>query len=85
MSAAEQLKADEVKAVAELLDAVEAVAFLGNKISKWSLYELVKRGEIPHVKICRRIYFRASTLIAWLSEKEAASIHRESKAAKFEG
>lgn len=49
----------------------EAAAYLG--VSTDTIYEMVRRQEIPHIRIRRRILFRRDTLDAWLSRMEAAS------------
>lgn len=49
----------------------ETAAYLG--ISTDTVYELVRRKEIPHIRIRRRILFRRDTLDNWLSRMEAAS------------
>ena len=49
----------------------EAAAYLG--VSTDTIYEMVRRREIPHIRIRRRIFFRRDTLDAWLSRMEAAS------------
>lgn len=34
-------------------------------IPVWSIYELVKKGELPHLKIGKRIRFRLADLELW--------------------
>jgi len=66
---------------AELLDADEAIAYLGlgNKVSKWSWYEWTRRHDVPHVKIGRRLFYRRSSLDRWLTEQESASLVKPGK------
>lgn len=73
---AEQLREDVQNAFQKvrLLDAAETVEFLDGKFSKWTLYELVKKGKIPHLKISGRVYFRPEALVDWLAELEQASV-----------
>jgi len=52
----------------------ETAAYLG--ISTDTIYEMVRRKEIPHIRLRRRILFRRDTLDAWLSRMEAASERR---------
>ena len=52
----------------------EAAAYLG--VSTDTIYEMVRRREIPHIRIRRRIFFRRDTLDAWLSRMEAANERR---------
>ena len=49
----------------------ETAAYLG--VSGDTIYEMVRRKEIPHIRIRRRILFRRDTLDAWLSRMEATS------------
>lgn len=65
-------------AMRETIDAQEAADIVG--LSEWSVYNLVRRGEVPHIRIGRRVLFRRSTLLAWLDEREAASTAREEMA-----
>ena len=39
-------------------------------LPKNRIYELVERGEIPHVPIGSRIYFRRSSIESWIAELE---------------
>lgn len=52
----------------------ETAAYLG--VSDDTVYEMVRRKEIPHIRIRRRILFRRDTLDNWLSRMEAASERR---------
>lgn len=79
----EQLQEDAQIALQKvrLLDAAEAVEFLDNKFSKWTLYELVKKGQIPHLKIGgNRVYFRPEALVDWLIKLEQASVAKKEPA-----
>ncbi len=58
----------------QLLDAAEAVEFLGHKFSQWTLYDLVRKRKIPSCKIAGRIYFRPHSLIKWLNNLETESM-----------
>lgn len=66
---------EEVRLMRETLTASEASELLG--LSKWSVYELTRRKEIPHIKIGRRVLFRRESLLAWLSVRERDSIEVE--------
>lgn len=48
----------------ELLDFLGMCEFLG--IAQSTGYQRVSRGEIPHFKKGRRLYFRKSELVAWI-------------------
>lgn len=56
----------------EAMPPKEAAPFL--KISTWTLYEMVRKKEIPHFKIRSKIFFRKSALEQWLLDQEAASV-----------
>lgn len=48
----------------------EAAALVG--VSAWSMYEAIKRGELPARKIGRRIVIPKVQLEAWLAGRDAA-------------
>jgi excisionase family DNA binding protein len=35
------------------------------QIPRWSIYELVKRGDLPHLRIGKRLRFRLADLERW--------------------
>jgi excisionase family DNA binding protein len=47
-------------------------------ISYWKILDMVKKGEIPHIRAGKLVLFRQATLDRWLTEQEAANIE-ESK------
>lgn len=47
----------------------EAAEYIG--VSKDTIYKLVREGEIPHIRLGKRILFRIESLEAWLQEREA--------------
>jgi len=49
----------------QLMSVFEAKDYLG--VSEWALRESVRKKEIPHVRIQRRIYFRRRELEQWIS------------------
>jgi excisionase family DNA binding protein len=53
------------------LTAEEAAKYVG--VSYWKLLELVRKGEIPNVKVGRRILFRSTTLNDWMDHQEKSS------------
>jgi len=59
----------------ETLEAREAAEILG--LSTWTVYNLVRQHEIPHIKVGRRVLFRRASLLAWLDEQETASVRQE--------
>ena len=42
-------------------------------ISYWKILDMVKKGEIPHIKAGKLVLFRQTTLDRWLAEQEAAN------------
>ncbi|MCC6322114.1 MAG: helix-turn-helix domain-containing protein [Phycisphaerales bacterium] len=46
----------------------QAAAMLG--ISERKLFDLTKSGDVPHVRIGRRVLFRTNTLNEWLRARE---------------
>lgn len=69
---ADQLQDDCRAALRETIEAKEAAAILG--VSEWTIYDLVRRRIVPHIKISRRILFRRTSLLAWLEAQEQASV-----------
>lgn len=55
----------------ETITAQEASGLLG--LSAWTIYDLARRHEIPHIRVGRRVLFRQSSLLAWMDAREAAS------------
>lgn len=47
----------------------EAAEYIG--VSKDTIYKLVRKQEIPHIRLGKRILFRVESLEAWLQEREA--------------
>lgn len=41
-----------------------------NSISQYKLYELVRKGAVPHIKIGAKILLRRDTLTAWMADQE---------------
>lgn len=59
----------------KVMDAKETSRYLG--ISYWQLLEMAKKGLVPHVRLGRRVVFRAETLDKWLSSQEEQSCKHE--------
>lgn len=70
-----QLKQDNQVALRETIEAAEAAAIVG--LSEWSIYNLARKRMIPHVRVGRRVLFRRTSLLAWLDERERASVAGE--------
>ena len=59
----------------ELLNAKQVAAKL--RVRPWTVYEMVKRGELPTIRIGTRIVrFRTESIEKWMTEREAASLAR---------
>jgi excisionase family DNA binding protein len=52
----------------------EAAEYIG--VSKDTIYEMVRRKEIPHSRAFRRILFRIEALDRWMNEQEKASVQQ---------
>lgn len=50
----------------KILTAVEVAIIL--KVSKWSIYEMVKINQIPHFKVGRNVRFHIDDLRNWIKE-----------------
>ncbi|PGA71742.1 helix-turn-helix domain-containing protein [Bacillus pseudomycoides] len=50
------------------ITAVEAAEYLG--VSKDLIYNMVKVGQLPFIRIGRRILFRVETLECWMQNQE---------------
>lgn len=61
------------------LSAKPAAKYLG--FSYWKLLEMVKAGDMPHIRAGNRLLFRKETLDAWLTQQEQASTRDEHEAA----
>ncbi|OPX90291.1 MAG: hypothetical protein A4E53_01177 [Pelotomaculum sp. PtaB.Bin104] len=51
--------------------------FFNGLVSEWSIYEAIKRKELPAVHIGRRILLDEDTLNTWWQKKQADSVHSE--------
>jgi excisionase family DNA binding protein len=51
-----------------VLSADEAASFLG--VSKWLLLREIKRGNIPHKRLGRRVVFSRQRLLEWMDADE---------------
>ncbi len=45
------------------------------RVSRSTIYRLVKQGEIPVSRISKHLRFRKDVIDCWLSEKEAGNFH----------
>lgn len=56
----------------ETLDVKEAAAKLG--VSIFTIYDLVRKKQIPHARVARRILFRSQVLDSWISQQEQQNL-----------
>lgn len=54
---------------------LEAADFLGCKYDK--LLQMVRRGELPHYRIGRRVFFTREGLIEWIEQQEKESVQQD--------
>jgi len=72
---AEQLKEDAREAARATMPAKAGAEYMG--VSYWKLLQMVKAGEIPHIRVGNRILFRRESLDRWLAEQEAGSVRKQ--------
>ena len=66
---------NEPSSLGELLNAKKVADLLG--IRPWTVYQLVKRGQLPAIKIGGRIMrFRLKSIENWMTAREAESLAR---------
>ncbi len=51
----------------EVMTAAEVALLL--RVSRWSIYEMVKMRQIPHFKVGRSVRFRRSDLLEWAKKQ----------------
>lgn len=56
----------------QTLTVQEAAEFLG--VSAWLVYDMVRRKEIPAIRVRNRIFFRKDTLLDWMSKSEQENL-----------
>ena len=59
----------------ETMTAGQAAELLG--VSEWTVYDLARRRELPHIRVGKRVLFRRQTLLDWLTAREEASVAAE--------
>ncbi len=65
----------------KMLTGKELATLLG--ISFWAIWKWTKEGEMPFIRVKKRIFYRVSTIEKWLVEMEEASIKPETKAIEY--
>lgn len=53
----------------DLMDGREAAKYI-KVFSYWTLLELAKRGQCPHIRVGKRVFFRKDSLDKWLDDLE---------------
>lgn len=54
--------------------AKQAAEYIG--ISYWKILDMVKKSEIPHIRVGKLVFFRKETLDQWLGEQEMRSMEK---------
>lgn len=60
----------------DLMDAKHAAAYT-QVFSYWTLLDYAKRGKVPHIRIGKRVFFRAESLDQWLKGLETGGGQQE--------
>lgn len=60
----------------DLMDAKEAARYVG-VFSYWTILDLAKQGKVPHIRVGRRVFFRAEALDGWIRGIETGGIQQE--------
>jgi len=64
-------KKDTIDVLKQKLTPKEAAPLLN--VSVWTLYDMVRKKQIPHFKVRSKIFFRKDVLEAWLIQQEMES------------
>lgn len=60
----------------DIMDAREAAKYVG-VLSYWTLLEMAKQGKVPHIRVGRRVFFRAEALDEWVRDLETGGSRQE--------
>lgn len=60
----------------ELMDAKDAAKYVG-VFSYWTILQLAQQGKVPHIRVGRRVFFRAEALDSWIRGIETGGIRKE--------
>lgn len=60
----------------DLMDAREAAKYV-RVLSYWTLLDLARRGEIPHIRVGKRIFFSIAALNKWVQNLETGGANPE--------
>lgn len=53
----------------DLMDGKEAARYI-KVFSYWTLLDLAKRGDMPHIRVGKRVFFRRDSIDRWLKDLE---------------
>jgi excisionase family DNA binding protein len=53
----------------QTLTVKEAAQMIG--VSEWTIYDMSRKGELPVVRVRRRVFFRRDGLEQWMKNQEA--------------
>lgn len=67
----------DLKPAKEIIGIDEAIELLG--IAKPTIYTKTSKGEIPHFKRGKKLYFRRSELLAWIEAGRRKTVKEESQ------
>ena len=60
----------------DLMDGKAAAEYVG-VLSYWTILDLAKRGKLPHIRVGRRVFFRAEALDKWVRNLETGGAESE--------
>lgn len=63
---------DSLKETEKVLTGRELAKTIG--VSFWAVWKWTRQGKIPCIRVNKRIFYRLSSVLKWLSEIEAASL-----------
>lgn len=52
-------------------EAKQAAQYIG--CSYWTILEMAKKGQVPHIRVGKRVLFRQTVLDEWMEEQEKLS------------
>lgn len=58
------------------MTAIEVARLLG--VSKDLVYEMARKGQIPHIRVRRRLLFRRESIEQWIEAQERKSVENVS-------
>ncbi len=64
---------EQIDKASTMMTTAEVAKYL--RVSRVTIYRLVKQGKIPVSRISKHLRFRRDVIDRWLSEKEAGNLH----------